>query len=318
MSSPAPTLAADVPAADGGAADGAAAAPPAWRSAVRAMRLHQWAKNALVLLPLALAHEIGDAGLAGRAGLAFLAMGLCASGTYVVNDLLDRERDREHPSKRRRPFASGALSPAFGWAFGPALVAAAFALALSLPAAFAGVLGLYLATTLSYSLRLKAVVGLDVLILAGLYALRLLAGGAATGVPVSEWLLAFSLFFFLGLAVLKRYAEMRLVADGVAPADNGRGYHVRDAPLLLAFGVAAGMLAVLVFVLYVQSPAVAALYAHAQWLWLAAPPLLYWTLRVWLLAHRGEMDADPVLFAVKDPASYAVAVSVGAVLAASA
>ena len=293
-------------------------APSPLRSALRAMRLHQWAKNVLVVLPLALAHEVGDAGLVLRAGLAFLAIGLVASGTYVVNDLLDRERDRLHPTKRRRPFASGALSPAFGWAMAPALVGGGFALAaLTLPLAFVVVLGAYLATTLSYSLRMKAVAGLDVLVLAGLYTLRLLAGGAATDIPVSEWLLAFSLFFFLGLAVLKRYAEMRLIADGGSTADNGRGYAAGDAVLLLPFGVAAGLIAVLVFTLYVTSPAVAVLYTHPQWLWLAAPPLLYWTFRVWLLAHRGQMDADPVLFAVRDPASYAVAVAVAAVLAAS-
>ena len=292
--------------------------PSTARSVLRAMRLHQWAKNALVVLPLALAHQLGDAGLVARAALAFGAMGLVASGTYVVNDLLDRERDHLHPTKRRRPFASGALSPAFGWALAPALVGAGFALAwLTLPTAFVVVLGAYLATTLSYSLRLKAVAGLDVLILAGLYTLRLLAGGAATDIPVSEWLLAFALFFFLGLAVLKRYAEMRLIADGGTTAENGRGYAAGDAALLLPFGVAAGLIAVLVFTLYVTSPAVAELYAHATWLWLAAPPRLYWTFRVWLLAHRGQMDADPVLFAVKDPASYAVAAAVGAVLAAA-
>ena len=277
------------------------------RAARKAMRLHQWAKNGLVVLPALLAHELGDARVLGAVALAFVALGLVASGTYVVNDLLDRERDRLHPTKRQRPFASGALSPGFGWVFGPALVAVGFALAWALlPLAFLGALGVYLATTLAYSFKLKRVVLVDVVVLAGLYALRVLAGGAATGIPVSEWLLAFSLFFFLGLALLKRYAELRILEKEVSARDNGRGYTVEDAAMLRAIGPAAGFMAVLVFALYVTSPAVAELYARPALLWLAAPLLAYWTMRMWLLAHRGDLPDEPVAYAITDVASYVV------------
>ena len=271
------------------------------------MRPHQWAKNALVALPLVLAHETDETGLLLRVALAFAALSLCASGTYVVNDLLDRDRDRLHPTKRRRPFASGALSPAFGAAMAAVLLAAAFALTLLLPPAFALVLGAYVVVTLGYSLRLKAEPLVDVLVLGGLYALRVVAGGAATGIAISEWLLAFSLFFFLGLALLKRYVELRQIEAGEAPPNNGRGYARGDAEVVRAFGAATGLVSVLVLALYATSPDVRVLYTHPVLLWVAIPTFLYWTMRMWLLAHRGQMPDDPVLFAVKDPVSYGVA-----------
>jgi 4-hydroxybenzoate polyprenyltransferase len=296
-------------------------APPTapLRAVVRALRPHQWAKNALVLLPVLMAHRAGEAGLLLQAALAFGALSLCASGTYVVNDLLDRARDRRHPTKRHRPFASGALPPATGWVLAPALVAAAFALALAtLPPAFSGALGLYLVTTLAYSLHLKRVPALDVVLLAGLYALRVLAGAAATGVPVSEWLLAFSLFFFLDLALIKRYAELRMLETDVGARDNGRGYDVDDAAMLRGLGPSTGFLAVLVLALYLTGPDVTALYRSPRLLWLAAPLLLYWTSRMWLLAHRRAMPDDPVLFTVKDPVSWLVGGLTAAVVAAAA
>lgn len=284
------------------------------RAARKAMRLHQWAKNGLVALPAMLAHETSLAVL-GEVAAAFVALGLVASGTYVVNDLLDRERDRLHPTKKHRPFASGALTPQFGWAFGPSLVAIGFVLAWALlPPVFVGALGVYLLTTLSYSFKLKSVVLVDVCVLAGLYALRVLAGGAATGIPVSEWLLAFSLFFFLGLALLKRYAELRILEKEISARDNGRGYTIEDAAMLRAIGPAAGFMAVLVFALYVTSPDVAVLYARPNLLWLAAPLLAYWTMRMWMLAHRGDLPDEPVAYALRDRASYAVAALTAGVL----
>jgi 4-hydroxybenzoate polyprenyltransferase len=246
-----------------------------------------------------------------------VALSLCASGTYVVNDLLDRDRDRRHPVKRRRPFASGALAPAVGWAMAPVLVGAAFGVALALPSAFAATLGLYLVTTLAYSLALKRVAALDVVVLAGLYVLRVLAGAAATGVPVSEWLLAFCLFFFLDLALVKRYAELRLLETLEAARDNGRGYAVDDAAMLRGLGPATGFLAVLVLALYLTGPDVTRLYGTPQLLWLAAPLLLFWTTRMWLLAHRRDMPDDPVLFTVKDPVSWGVVACTAAVVAAA-
>ena len=283
------------------------------------MRLHQWAKNALVALPALLAHRLTEAEVTVDVVLAFVALGLVASGTYVVNDLLDRDRDRLHPTKKHRPFASGALAPGFGWAFGPALVALGFALAWALlPLAFVGALGVYVLTTLCTRSRLKRVALVDVVVLAALYALRVLAGGAATGIPVSEWLLAFSLFFFLGLALLKRYAELRILEKDVSARDNGRGYTVEDAAMLRLIGPAAGFMAVLVFALYVTSPDVAVLYARPDLLWLAAPLLAYWTMRMWMLAHRGDLTDEPVAYAVRDAASYVViALTIGVLTLAS-
>lgn len=290
-----------------------------WSAALRALRPHQWAKNTLVALPALLAHTLADAGVLGDVAVAVVAMSLCASGTYVVNDLVDRDRDRRHPTKRRRPFASGLLSPTTGAAMAAGLVGGAFALALlTLPAGFAAVLAAYVAVTLAYSFRLKAVPVLDVHVLGGLYALRVVAGGVAADVPLSEWLVAFSLFFFLGLALLKRYAEVRLVDTGAAPADNGRGYRAGDGPLLGALGVGCGLLAVLVLALYVTSPEVRVLYARPALLWAAVPVALYGTMRMWLLAHRGRMPDDPVLFAVTDPVTYALVAVAGAALAVAA
>ena len=292
----------------------APALPSRGASVARALRPHQWAKNALLAVPALLAHRLDALPVVG---LAIVAFSLCASGTYVVNDLLDRAHDREHPTKRSRPFASGALSARVGAGLAIGLVGAAFGLAVGLPGGFAAVLAVYTATTLAYSLWLKSIVLVDVLVLAFLYALRVVAGGAAAGVEVSAWLLGFSLFFFLGLALLKRYGELRQQQVGAVPEQTGRGYAPADAALVLAVGPACGLLAVLVFALYVAGPDVRVLYARPDLLWLATPPLLYWTLRVWWLAHRGEMDDDPVLFAVTDPASYLTAALVGGVLAAA-
>lgn len=285
------------------------------RAVVRAVRPHQWAKNVLVGLPLLLAHRAGEPGLLLDAVLAFAALSLCASGTYVVNDLTDRDRDRLHPTKWTRPFASGALSVPFGIGLAVVLLSAAFGLSAAvLPGAFTLALAVYVAVTLAYSFRLKAEPIVDVLVLAGLYALRVVAGGAATGVPLSEWLLAFSLFFFLGLALLKRYVELRQMETGAAPSDNGRGYLAADASLVRSVGPATGLFSVLVLALYVTSPEVRVLYERPVLLWIAIPAFLYWTMRMWLLAHRGRMPDDPVLFAVRDPASYAVVAVVAAVV----
>lgn len=307
------TVSSPLPAPDSAlSAPEASATPSVARSVARAMRPHQWAKNVLVGLPLLLAHRTAETGLLLDAVLAFTALSLCASGTYVVNDLTDRDRDRRHPTKRTRPFASGALSPAVGAGLAALLVAAAFGVAVFLPVGFAVAMAVYVAATLAYSVRLKAEPLVDVLVLGGLYALRVVAGGAATGVPLSEWLLAFSLFFFLGLALLKRYVELRQMETGAAPADNGRGYRAGDAALVRAIGPATGLFSVLVLALYITSPDVRVLYSHPALLWAAVPAFLYWTMRMWLLAHRGQMPDDPVLFAVKDPASYAVVALVAA------
>ena len=285
----------------------------------RALRPHQWVKNILVFLPLLMAHQVSETGLLLDAFVAFAAFSLLASGTYIVNDLVDREYDRQHPTKRTRPFASGALSPAFGYMLSPLLIASAFAISLvALPMPFSMVLAVYLIVTLAYSFGLKRWTALDVVILGGLYALRVLAGAAATHVELSEWLLAFSLFFFLSLAILKRYAELRLMQETKATDSKGRGYSVEDVAMLRGLGPATGFMAVLVLALYITSPEVTALYQHPVRLWLVTPLLLYWTMHMWLVAHRRGMPDDPVLFTVRDPISWSVgALAAGIVLAAS-
>lgn len=279
------------------------------------MRVYQWVKNGLVFLPVLMAHRVADGAVWGDATLAFLALSLCASGTYIVNDLLDREADRLHPTKRLRPLASGALTPEAGSVLALALSGLGFALAAwTLPVAFVVVLGLYLLTTLAYSLRLKRLPIVDVLVLAGLYALRVFAGGAATGIPISQWLLTFSLFFFLALALVKRYAELRILETNPKARANKRGYQVADLGMLRNFGTTSAYLAVLVLALYLTSPEVAMLYQTPALLWLLSPLLIYWQMRIWLLAHRGELDDDPILFTVKDPVSYVVLVAMAALV----
>ena len=283
------------------------------RALVKALRPHQWTKNLLVFVPALLAHATQpDVWI--RALWAFAAFSLCASSVYVVNDLVDLDADRAHPTKRLRPFASGTLSPRVGLVLAPVLLAAAFALALALAPAFAAVLGIYYLATLGYSLFLKRLVLADVLMLAGLYTLRLIAGGAAYQVPLSQWLLAFALFLFLSLAFVKRYSELQAVRREGASETKGRGYRAGDLEQLAAFGSAAGYLSVLVLALYAHSEDVRRLYEHPARLWIMLPLLLYWISRVWLLAHRGDLHEDPIVFAVRDWQSYLVALGAAAAI----
>jgi 4-hydroxybenzoate polyprenyltransferase len=210
------------------------------------------------------------------------------------------EADRIHPTKRRRPFAAGDLSPQAGILLLCVLLFLAASIALRLPSGFAFWLGAYFATTLAYSLVLKKLALVDVITLAGLYTVRMVAGASVTEVAFSPWLGGFSVFFFLSLAIVKRYAELdRLDREGQVPA-SGRGYHVEDIEQLRSFGTASGYASVVVFTLYINNPAILELYGHFQRLWLLIPVLILWINRVWLLAHRGELDEDPVVFALKD------------------
>lgn len=281
---------------------------------VKAARPHQWSKNVLVLAPVALgSHLLTQAGLA-RAVAAMLLLCLAASLTYLVNDAADLEADRRHWSKRRRPLASGALP------VGPALLAAALGIPLALAAGFwlspaVGLcLTLYVVTTLAYSFALKRIPLLDALVIGGLFTLRLAVGIAAAGLEWSAWLLTFSTFFFFSLAIAKRHTEILRVAETGDGPVRGRGYRVEDAALTLAFGVSAAMASILIVVLYlVEEVFPRSAYAHPAWLW-AAPPLMFvWVARVWFLAHRGRMNDDPVVFALKDP----VSLGLGAALAAA-
>jgi 4-hydroxybenzoate polyprenyltransferase len=267
---------------------------------LRAIRVHQWLKNLLVFTPVLTAHRLGDGDALFGALLAFIAFSLCASSVYLTNDLFDIESDRHHPRKRLRPFAAGTLSIPAGVVAALTLLAAAMLFACMLPWQFGAVLAVYYLTTLSYSLRLKAEPVVDVLLLSGLYTVRILAGSAATGIVPSFWLLAFSLFIFLSLALVKRYAEMLVVARSQRVSAMGRGYTVNDMPVLLGLGIAAGLNSVLVLALYINSPEVQLMYRHPRMLWLMVPLLGYWIARVWLKTQRDEMHDDPVIFAVRD------------------
>jgi 4-hydroxybenzoate polyprenyltransferase len=288
------------------------AQPPASRlpPLLRVLRLHQWAKGALVFLAPLGAHRLGERGVLTASIAAFLAFGLVASALYVANDLHDLAADRLHPLKRHRPFASGQLGPAAGWLLIPALLAAGFALSALLPRPFTLVLAGYAVATTAYSAALKRVPVADVLLLAGLYTLRIYGGAAATGVPVSEWLATFSMFFFLSLALLKRGSEL-LAVEG-APA--GRGYRAVDREPVFAMGTASGYVSVLVLALYVSGPEVRHLYRTPAWLWALCPLVLYWVSRLWLLARRGEVTDDPVVVALRDRTTWLVGALAGLVL----
>lgn len=268
----------------------------------RALRLQQWSKNVLVFTPAVLAHRM-ETNVLGASLVAFVAFGCVASAGYVLNDLLDLESDRAHPTKRTRPFASGALSPRVAWTIGPAALAAGFALAALLPATLGLVLGAYLAGTFLYSCWLKRLVMADVIGLAGLYTLRLFAGAAATGVPVSEWLATFSMCLFVSLALVKRAAELQ-AGKAALP---GRGYAAEDRDVVLAFGAASSIGAVVVLALYVTSHEVRRLYAHPAALWALCPLALYWGARIWTDARRGLISGDPLHHALTRRETWVVA-----------
>jgi 4-hydroxybenzoate polyprenyltransferase len=270
---------------------------------LKALRLHQWSKNALVFLPLLGAHRAGELDLLAHAFLAFIVFGLCASSVYLLNDLLDLPADRAHPNKRRRPFAAGTVPIVHGVMLVPILLILAFGLALLLPPLFVAVLALYYVSTLTYSLWLKRVVLVDVLLLAGLYTVRVLAGAAAVEVIPSFWLLSFSMFLFLSLALAKRYTELMVLHEHGSETTRGRGYQSSDLEALLSLGSAAGYMAVLVLALYINSPEVGKLYNRPEAIWLLCPLFLYWISRMWLGAHRGKLHDDPVVFAMKDHVS---------------
>lgn len=275
---------------------------------LRAMRVRQWPKNLLVLVPLLTAHRVGDPGSLLGALAAFASFCCAASAIYLVNDLVDLPADRAHPVKRHRPFASGELGIGWAIALAPVLLAAGFALAAPLGERFAGVLALYLAIAVLYSLALKRVAILDVLVVAGLYALRILAGALAIDVAVSDWLLAFSMFIFLSLAFAKRHGELaRFTAQDGERRLPRRGYRPGDLPAVAVLGATSGYLSILVLALYITSRDVLLLYRHPAVLWAIAVLFLYWIARTWLLVQRGELDEDPLSFALRDPASYAVA-----------
>jgi 4-hydroxybenzoate polyprenyltransferase len=270
---------------------------------LRALRLHQWVKNTLMFVPLVLAHQLFDFERVQTLIIGFMAFNICASSVYILNDLLDLAADRQHPSKKHRPFAAGDLPLMLGVVVWPFLITAGFALAIYASPAFAMVLAGYYLLTLAYSFDLKRRPLVDVFALASLYTIRIVAGAVVASVVLSPWLLGFSIFIFLSLAIVKRVAELHSVRERGISDVAGRGYHIEDLAMLEILGVAAGYASVVVLALYVSAPESRLLYAHHQVLWLFAPLVLFWISRVWLLTHRGEMHDDPIVFALKDAPS---------------
>lgn len=302
------------------AADGDGPRDPAvWRSARNAIRIEpeghglakrlnalrptHWMKNLLVFVPLVAAHRWDDIVLLEKSVLAFVAFGCCASSGYLVNDLLDLENDRRHPEKRFRPFAAGDIPLSWALAAIPVLLILGCFLGAMVSPLLLTMLASYFAMSTAYSLHIKKIAVLDVLFLAGLYTLRIMAGSAAVGIWSSHWLLAFSIFLFFSLALVKRYGELTIMRRVDGSNAKARGYELSDAELLVAMGTASGYLAVLVLALYIDTAKAQTLYRNREILWLLCPLLLYWISHVWLTAHRGKMPGDPVVFATSDRTS---------------
>ena len=283
--------------------------PSEWiRPWLRQLRRHQWAKNLLLLLPALAAHRPLALEVFLPLGMAVLLFSLLASGLYSVNDIVDLRHDRDHATKRNRPLAAGELSRTSVAVLAVLLVVTAGVGSVALlPIQFQWAAATYAVLALGYSLGLKRVVMLDVVLLSGLYTVRVVAGAAAVDVPLSRWFLAFSVFVFTSLALLKRAVEA--VDARTEDRLGGRGWRPQDLPVLLALGAGCAVAGSLVYCLYITSPDVLSLYGRSDALWLGLPLLLYWLGRAWLLAMRGDVHDDPVLFALRDGASYVVLVA---------
>lgn len=269
-------------------------------SYLKPLRFQHWLKNILVFVPFLAAHRFDEIGLIGKLLLAFVSFGCFASSGYLVNDLFDLPADRHHPTKRLRAFASGDLPLAYAFVMIPVLATLGVLLATTVSGPFLEVVLSYFALTLTYSLRLKKIVLLDVIVLAGLYTMRIMAGAAAVAIWPSHWLLAFSTFFFFSLALVKRYSELVIMRKADGDHAKARGYELEDSELIAAMGASSGFLAVLVLALYINSDKAQVLYGRYELMWFLCPLLLYWIGRVWLIAHRGQMPDDPLVFAVHD------------------
>ncbi len=284
----------------------------------KAIRVHQWAKNVLVFAPAFLGHRLFETAVLVKSLAAFGAFSLAASSIYIVNDLFDLESDRGHPVKRHRPFASGAIPAFHGVIMSACLLALSLLVSTLLGTGFVLVICGYLVLTTAYTFWLKSVVIADVMMLACLYTVRLMAGSIATGIVVSPWLLSLSTFFFLSLAFMKRVSELKLVLRkhhienrGSSNDDiivKGRDYQTGDVHLATSLGAASGYISVLVFCLYITSTSVQNMYSEPDYLWFACPLLLYWLSRAWMITNRGAMHSDPVAFALTDRTSYIVGV----------
>ena len=288
---------------------------PLLKAVTKALRVHQWVKNVLVFVPLVAAHKYGELARLLDVLVYFVAFSLTASSLYVLNDLFDLAADRKHPTKRRRPFAAGDLPVSWGMVGGPLLLLGGLAVGFAVSVTAGIVLAFYAALTLTYSAVLKRLALIDVFVLAAFYMIRIIGGGTASGIVASEWLLGFSWFFFLSLGFLKRVTELMRVRDKHGADGHTRGYRVSDLDLLSRFGIASGFASALVLALYVRSPMGVAVYATPEVLLASVPLLLLWVCRLWLHTERGRMHDDPIVFALKDRASWAIlgllAVTVG-------
>jgi 4-hydroxybenzoate polyprenyltransferase len=269
----------------------------------RVLRLHQWLKNLLLVVPVIAAHQVTQVETWLAVLLAFVSFSLCASAVYITNDLLDLENDRKHPLKSNRPFAAGLVPVWVGFVLIPFLMLGSLAVAWHAGGTFLPWLLVYVALTSAYSWKLKRIIIIDCLTLAMLYTLRIIAGAAAAHITLSFWLLAFSCFLFLSLAFVKRYAELRILSHEGQEQAHGRDYGVSDAPLIQMLGITAGYAAVLVFALYLNSDTVLRLYRTPEFLWGAIPVTVFWISWIWTQAHRGVLQEDAVVFALSDRVS---------------
>ena len=274
------------------------------------LRVHQYVKNVLVFVPVITAH-VFDLTSILMSALAMIAFCLCSSSVYILNDLVDLTADRQHPIKRNRPLASGAVPLGYGVLAIPLLLVLSFAIAVHVSMPFAGVLLGYLALTTAYTFSLKRKMVVDVVSLAMLYTIRVVAGTVVTGTPISEWLLGFSIFIFTALALIKRYTELATRLDADLPDLTNRNYKIGDLNIVAALAAASGFNAVTIFSLYISSDTVRSLYRHPQVLWLMCPILMYWIGRMLLLAHRRLIDDDPIVFALRDKVSLMVLIAIG-------
>jgi len=278
---------------------------------IKALRVHQWVKNTLIFIPFLTAHQQLSIETISACLLAFIAFSLCASSVYLLNDLLDLAEDRQHVTKCNRPFAAGSLSLLKGIFAVPTLLIIAGCICLFLPVNFAIVLACYYIITVAYSFYLKRVVLIDVIVLSNLYTVRIVAGAMALSIALSFWLLTFSVFIFLSLAIMKRYTELLLIKSTAGTQALGRGYQVEDIELLSSLGGSSGYVSVLVLALYINSDDVKQLYVHPEIMWPICIVMLYWVSRVWVLTHRGKMREDPIIFALKDKASIVCGIIIG-------
>ncbi|KKB78261.1 UbiA prenyltransferase [Devosia soli] len=273
---------------------------PSLKTYIKMLRVHQWLKNLLVFAPAVLAHQITNPMVLLPSLIAFIAFCAAASSIYIVNDILDLPLDRQHATKRNRPFANGTLSIPFGLAVSGGLMAIAVACCFFLPPVFALVIGLYIASTTAYSLAVKRMLLIDVLCLAGLYSLRIIGGKAAADLPLSFWLIAFSMFFFLSLALVKRYVELQTSKTSERDRIAGRGYRPEDISIVGTAGIASAFTATLVLSLYIQSQEIIGYYSSPWLIWPLVPIVLYIIIRIWILAYRRELHDDPVVFIATD------------------